>query len=134
MLATSQKSIQSAQRLLRQRAAKLEVSTASERQVIPNEAKKLLGQILDALEHGKKVQVLETETILTTHQAAKLLDISRPHFIGLLERGEIPYFKVGSHRRIQLSDVQTYKERRKTARIETLRELSAEAQKLGLGY
>jgi excisionase family DNA binding protein len=134
MLMSSQNSIQSAQRLLKQKAAKLEISTANERQVIPNEAKKLLGQILDALEHGKKVQVLETETILTTHQAAKLLGVSRPHFIGLLERGEIAYFKVGSHRRIQLADVQAHKEKRKTARLETLRELSAEAQKLGLGY
>jgi excisionase family DNA binding protein len=134
MLTSSQSSIQSAQRLLKQKTAKLEVHTANERQVIPNEAKKLLGQILDALEHGKKVQILETETVLTTHQAAKLLNVSRPHFIGLLERGEIKYFKVGSHRRIQLSDVQAYKERRKTARLETLRELSAEAQKLGLGY
>jgi excisionase family DNA binding protein len=134
MLTSSQSSIQSAQRLLKQKTAKLEVHTANERQVIPNEAKKLLGQILDALEHGKKVQILETETILTTHQAAKLLDVSRPHFIGLLERGEIKYFKVGSHRRVQLSDVQAYKEHRKTARLETLRQLSAEAQKLGLGY
>lgn len=134
MLKTNQNPIQSAQRLLKQKSAKLEVHTAKERQVIPNEAKKLLGQILDALEHGRKVQVLEIETILTTHQAAKLLDVSRPHFIGLLERGEIAYFKVGSHRRIQLSDVQAYKERRKTERLEALRELSAEAQKLGIGY
>ena len=134
MLTTNQNSIQSAQRLLKQKTAKLEVHTANERQVIPNEAKKLLGQILDALEHGKKVQILETDSILTTHQAAKLLDVSRPYFIGLLERGEIPYYKVGSHRRIRLSDIQDYKQIRKNARLETLRELSTEAQKLGLGY
>ena len=126
--------ISTAQRLLRQPKAKLEVSTAQERQIIPNEARKLLSQILDALEHGKKVQVLETDTLLTTHQAAKILDVSRPHLITLLERGEISYFKVGSHRRIKLDDIQTYKNLRKVARLKTLRELSAEAQKLGLGY
>ena len=126
--------ISSAQRLLRQPKAKLEVSTALERQVIPNEAKKLLGQILDALEHGKKVQLLEIDAPLTTFQAAKILDVSRPHLITLLERGEILYFKVGSHRRIKLEDVQAFKAKRKAARLETLRELSAEAQELGLGY
>ncbi len=67
MLTTSQSPIQSAQLLLKQKTAKLEVHTANERQVIPNEAKKLLGQILDAFEHGRKVQIFETETILTTH-------------------------------------------------------------------
>jgi uncharacterized protein YpiB (UPF0302 family) len=58
MLTTIQNSIQSAQGLLKQKSAKLEVHTAKERQVIPNEAKKLLGQILDALEHGKKFKYL----------------------------------------------------------------------------
>ena len=130
----STRSFQTAQRLLRQPKAKLEVRTATEHQVIPDEAKTLMLQILSAFEQGKKVQVLETDVTLTTFQAAKILDVSRPHLITLLERGEIPFYKVGSHRRIKSTDLETYKAGRKAARLETLRELSAEAQKLGLGY
>ncbi len=130
----STRSFQTAQRLLRQPKAKLEVRTATEHQVIPDEAKTLMLKILSAFEQGKKVQVLETDAPLTTFQAAKILDVSRPHLITLLERGEIPFFKVGSHRRIKNTDLELYKAGRKAARLETLRELSAEAQKLGLGY
>ena len=132
MIAT--RSLQTAQRLLRQPKAKLEVRTATEHQVIPDEAKTLLGQILAALEQGKKVQVLETDTPLSTFQAAHILDVSRPHLIMLLERGEIPFYKVGSHRRIKSSDLEAYKAKRKAARLKTLQKLSAEAQRLGLGY
>ena len=52
----------------------------------------------------------------------------------LLEKGKIPYYKVGSHRRIRMEDVVAYKKKRDEESEKLLDELVAEAQELGLGY
>jgi excisionase family DNA binding protein len=44
----------------------------------------------------------QLEVKLSTHEAADILNISRPFLSKLLEQGEIPYHKVGSYRRIEL--------------------------------
>ncbi len=44
--------------------------------------------------------------------------------VQLLERGEIPFHKVGSHRRLYVRDVIAYKARRDTSRRKTLDDLA----------
>jgi excisionase family DNA binding protein len=71
---------------------------------------------------------------LTSQQAADFLHVSRPHLVGLLERNELSYRKVGSHRRILFKDLVEYQQRSRVDRKKALNELAARAQELGLGY
>ena len=84
---------------------------------------------------GKGVRIIEDDRALTTQQAADLLNVSRPHLVKLLERGEIPQLpKVGRHRRVSRFEVLSYKRERDAKREEALGELTALSQKHRLGY
>lgn len=72
---------------------------------------------------------------LTTQQAAELLHVSRPFLVEqLLEKGEIPFVMVGTHRRIALEDVLAYKQRRDAERKQSLARLSQLSQEYGLDH
>ncbi|HXR65046.1 MAG TPA: helix-turn-helix domain-containing protein, partial [Ktedonobacteraceae bacterium] len=70
--------------------------------------------------------------ILTTQEAADILHVSRPYLIKLLEEGEMPFTKVGLHRRIRFKDLRDYQKRRKEERRAALREMAHISQELGL--
>jgi excisionase family DNA binding protein len=78
------------------------------------------------------MNLLPVHAELTTQEAADMLTISRPSPIGLLEQGEIPYRKVGTHRRVRFDDLMMFKRSADAARKATLEELAACDQELGL--
>ena len=72
--------------------------------------------------------------MLTAQEAADIINVSRPILVQLLERGEIPYHNVGTHRRIRYDDLMLYKENAESAKRQAIDELVAQAQTLGMGY
>jgi len=80
---------------------------------------------------GNGVVVLPYSQELTTQQAADLLNVSRPHLVGLLEAGTIPFHKVGTHRRVTLKDLLAFKRTRHRDRRTALQAMVDDAQELG---
>lgn len=101
---------------------------------LPAEAFRALLDVLGQMANGSAVTIVPMHAELTTQQSADFLNVSRPFLIGLLESREIPFRKVGTHRRIRMSDLVTYKSRDDAERRVVAEELAAEAQKHGLGY
>ncbi|MGW0521751.1 helix-turn-helix domain-containing protein [Crossiella sp. NPDC003009] len=87
---------------------------------LPAELYQVLLKVAEALQSGLAVSVSPVSTTLTTQQAAELLGVSRPTVIRLLDGGEIPFERVGSHRRVLLRDLIDYRERRRAAQYAAL--------------
>jgi excisionase family DNA binding protein len=83
---------------------------------------------------GRGVTLIPQKAELTTVQAAEILNVSRPFLIKLLESKEIPYRKVGKHRRVKMEDVMAYKDRIDKERESILDALVADAQENNMGY
>ena len=91
-----------------------------ERLVLPAEVLEVLRGVVAAMADGQAVTIAPVHQRLTTQEAADLLGISRPTFVKLLESGEVPFEQPGRHRRVRLTDVLSYRQRRTTQRRESL--------------
>lgn len=112
-------------------AEALLVGPEGQRFELPASVYQLLRRTIRELARGNGVMVVPVQAMLTTQQAADLLDVSRPFLVKLLESGEIPYHYVGTHRRIRLEALLEYDRRRSQKRRTTLALMIREAQEMG---
>jgi excisionase family DNA binding protein len=102
--------------------------------IVPRQAVSLLRDILAQMARGNAVTIVPTHAELSTQEAATILNVSRPFVVKLLEQGEIPFRKAGTHRRIRYEDLMSYKARMESESRDAMDALAAQAQELDMGY
>ena len=99
---------------------------------LPRSVVDLMARVLAHMAVGQAVSVVPAHAELTTQQAADMLNVSRPFLIGLLDRGEITYRLVGTHRRITASSLLDYQRKDDARQRQAADELAALGQEMGL--
>jgi excisionase family DNA binding protein len=107
------------------------VGPAGEEILLPESVYQILRQVTHLMAEGKAISLVPRDHYLSSQEAADLLNVSRPHLYTLLDQQQIPFIKVGSHRRIRFEDLMLYKRNRDSQRHQSLSTLTALSQELG---
>lgn len=102
--------------------------------VLPGHVLQILLDVLSEMSKGNAISLIPHHQEVSTQEAANLLNVSRPFLVGLLEKGEIPFRKVGAHRRVLLTDIIAYKQQTDVQRAQALDDLTSLSQDEGMGY
>lgn len=108
------------------------VNAAGERFELPADVADAFEQIVRHLAQGQGVTVVPHQRLLTTQEAADLLNISRPTFVKLLEEGELAFELRGRHRRVHLDDVLAFQHSLRRDRADALDTMQQQSQEHGL--
>ena len=100
---------------------------------VPPATLRLLSQIFALMARQQTFVLYPESSELTTKQAAEVLGVSRPFLIRVLEAGDIPFRKVGRHRRVLMKDVLAYKQTMQVKSRAALDELVKLSEEMG-GY
>ena len=109
------------------------VGPHGERLPIPSALLQIIERAAVVLARGDALTVVPIGQILTTQEAADILNVSRQYLVRLLDAGTIPCSRTGTHRRLRIEDVLSYKEQRDRERRAALDELTALSEEFG-GY
>ncbi len=99
---------------------------------VPVELFGLLHQAAEIMARGDGVSIHAVSRELTTTEAAGLLGMSRPTLIRLLDSGQIPAHRVGTHRRVRLTDALEFRTRRLREQRKAYEDLMLECDALGI--
>ncbi len=91
-----------------------------------------LMHIVRMMAEKRTIVLVPEDEEYTTQAAADYLGVSRQHLVDLLEGGEIPFHKVGTHRRVKFRDLLDYEKRRDAGRRRALRALADAVDDAGL--
>lgn len=108
------------------------VGPTGEARLLPDSPYSFLVELIGLLNEGKSVMIVQNPAKLTTIEAASILGVSRQFLVNLLEKGEIPYHLVGTHRRIYAQDLFRFKVQRDQQRHKVIRDLAQAEAKDGL--
>jgi excisionase family DNA binding protein len=114
------------------RGGHLRLETDEESCELAGQEAQALAAILRVLGEGRAMEIAALPDEVTTGQAADLLGVSRPTVVKLVDAGELPSTRIGTHRRLRTADVLAYRERTRRERGAALDELSELSQELGL--
>lgn len=96
------------------------VSQSGEKVALPSELRRVFAFVLKALEKHQSVCLIPEDEPFTTQAAANFLGMSRPYLMRLLDAGEIPFHRVGTHHRVFYRDLVSFQERRNKVRNRAL--------------
>lgn len=98
---------------------------------IPESLYRTLKDAVKILLDGSAVVISPLHRRLSTTEAGEVLGVSRQFLTRLIDGGEIPCERTGRHRRLTLSNVLEYKNKRDARRRSALAELTADAADMG---
>jgi len=90
--------------------------------------------LLTLLSKIEKEENAQDNIEISTTEAAKILNVSRPFVAKLMDEGRIPCRKVGNHRRVKYEDVIAFKQKDDRARKRVIDQLIRDAQDQDMGY
>jgi excisionase family DNA binding protein len=125
-----QKEIEQLYNALRRGTAKL-VGPDGQARHLPESLYAFLVELIGRLNEGQSVYIVQNQAKLSTIEAAAMLGVSRQFLVNILEKGEVPYHMVGTHRRIYAQDLMAYKAARDKSRRKALTDLAREEIKDG---
>jgi len=104
---------------------RLTVESADSRVGLPPELASILATVLEVMARGGSVTIGSLPEELTTTVAADQLGISRPTLMKMIQNGEIPAHRKGTHHRLKRSDVLAFKRARLERQRQAFDELRA---------
>lgn len=108
------------------------VSAEGKRLELPQPVFDMLVHVLRSIRERRAIVMMPEDESFTSQAAADYLGMSRPFLISLLEKGEIPFHYVGSHRRIVFKDLLDYERKRDASRREAMSNLNKKVLEAGL--
>jgi excisionase family DNA binding protein len=96
------------------------IDSSGNRTELPKPIFEMLADIVQEIKQGHSIVMMPEDEPLTTQAAANFLGVSRQHLVDLLEKGEIDFHHIGTHRRVYFRDLKEHADKRDNARKETL--------------
>ncbi len=98
---------------------------------LPDSLYDLIRYVIHMMAQGQTFSIIPCDRYLTTQEAANLLNISRPYLYSILDKGDLAYEMVGTHRRIRFEHLMEYRQKRDSKRRQALNKLTTISQELG---
>lgn len=108
-----------------------EMQRLAQDESISSDTRKLLRGVADAAQGSSNLVVIPEDAVVSPNRAAELIGMSRSHLLKLLDRGDIPFDRVGNHRKIRINDLRDYENARHQRRLELAERFAHQKQTMG---